>query len=153
MFDYEMEHILSLSYQLGELEIIGPVGEGIRLNTPIVGGTVTGPRLSGKIRPIGADWATLRRDGVAIIDVRATLETDDGALILLTYTGRGDLGEGAYESLLRGEPLPVLPLSIVPIMQCSHPDYAWLDRPQFVGVGAADVTNSSVRYDVYAVRP
>jgi hypothetical protein len=152
MFDYKLEHVCSLKYLLAEPEIIGPVGEGLRLITPIAGGEVTGPRLSGKIRPTGADWATIRRDGVVVIDVRATLETDDGALIQLTYTGRGDLGEGGYESFLRGDPVPVVPLRIVPVMQCSHPDYAWLDRPQFVGVGAADLAKLSVSYDVYALR-
>jgi hypothetical protein len=108
--------------------------------------------LSGKIRPTGADWATIGRDGAVVIDVRATLETDDGALIQLTYTGRGDLGDGGYESFLRGDPVPVTELRIVPVMQCSHPDYLWLDRLQFMGVGAADLANLSVSYDVYELR-
>jgi hypothetical protein len=46
----------------------------------------------------------------------------------------------------------VTELRIVPVMQCSHPDYLWLDRPQFVGIGAADLANLNVRYDVYALR-
>ncbi|NVK42555.1 MAG: DUF3237 domain-containing protein [Oceanospirillaceae bacterium] len=149
MFDSKMEHVCRLDYQLAEPEIIGPVGEGLRIITPIAGGEVSGLRLNGKICPTGADWALIRRDGVVVIDVRATLETNDGALIQLTYTGRGDLGEGGYESFLRGDPVPVTELQIVPVMQCAHPDYLWLDRPQFVGVGAADLANLKVSYDIY----
>jgi hypothetical protein len=103
-------------------------------------------------RELSGRWATIRRDGVVVIDVRATLETDDGALIQLTYTGRDDLGEGGYDRFLRGDPLPVTELRIAPVMQCSHPDYLWLDRPQFVGIGATDLANLNVRYDVYALR-
>jgi len=37
--------------------------------------------VSGKLRPVGGDWLTIRKHGVAILDVRATIETHDGALI------------------------------------------------------------------------
>ena len=40
---------------------------------------------------MGGDWLTLRSDGVGILDVRATLEADDGALIYTSYSGGDDL--------------------------------------------------------------
>ena len=49
-------------------------------------GELRGPKLNGKVRPVGADWALLRPEGVTITDVRATIETDDGALISAAYT-------------------------------------------------------------------
>ena len=39
------------------------------------------------LRPVEADWLTIRCDGVVALDVRATIEIHDGALIYLTYTG------------------------------------------------------------------
>ena len=43
--------------------------------------------------PGGGDWLTVRTDGFGILDVRATLESDDGALIYMAYSRLGDLGE------------------------------------------------------------
>ena len=93
MFEYRLEHILSYTGQLAEPEVIGEVAEGIRVNFYFTGGTVSGPRVNGKLRPVGADWLLLRRDGIAILDIRTTAETDDGALLYITYPGTLDLGE------------------------------------------------------------
>ena len=93
MIDYSLEHIFTFSATLiNPPEMIGPVPEGLRVNFYVSDGEVTGPAIQGKIRPVGGDWITLRRDGVALLDVRATLETGDGALILMTYPGVIDLG-------------------------------------------------------------
>jgi hypothetical protein len=61
---------------------------------PIVGGTFEGPRFSGTILPVGADWQSVRvTDGVARIDARYTLRHNDGTLITMVDRGvrRGPL--------------------------------------------------------------
>src|SRR6266404_1579312 len=60
-------------------EVIGPTPDGIRVNFYVTGGEVDGPKLKGKVAPVGADWLLIRRDGIAILDVRATIESHDGA--------------------------------------------------------------------------
>ena len=57
------------------------VPEGIRANFYLDGGTIEGPRLQGKVLAVGADYLLLRSDGVGVLDVRATFEAADGALI------------------------------------------------------------------------
>src|SRR5674476_1307494 len=65
----ELEAILSLGRTpYGERRVIG-----------IVGGSVRGPKLSGRILPGGADWQLVRSDGAADIQARYTIETDAGA--------------------------------------------------------------------------
>jgi hypothetical protein len=93
MFEYRLEHIVSYTATLAAPEIIGPVAEGVRVNFYVTGGKATGPKVSGKILPVGGDWLTIRRDGVGILDVRATLQTHDGALIYVSCGGTHDLGE------------------------------------------------------------
>ena len=56
MFEYRLEHIMSYTVKIAEPEVIGPVPEGLRVNGYILGGEVTGPRVSGKLRPVGGDW-------------------------------------------------------------------------------------------------
>lgn len=51
------------------------------------GGAFDGPRLRGRIRPGGGGWALRRADGALELDVRATLECDDGALAYLSCSG------------------------------------------------------------------
>ncbi len=90
---------------------------------------------------------------MAILDVRITIETDDGALIYSTYSGVADLGEDGYQAFLRGEPPPSgTAIHIVPRYHTSHPDYRWLNRLQCVGIGQAFMERGEVRYDIYAVR-
>lgn len=153
MFDYKLEHICSYTASLASpFEVIGPVPEGIKVNAYVTGGEVTGPKVRGKVRPVGADWLTIRRDGVGIVDVRATMETHDGALILVTYPGIIDFGEDGYDKFLRGELPPVLQIRTSPRFFTSHPNYLWLNRLLCLGVGQADLPASTVSYDVYAVR-
>jgi Protein of unknown function (DUF3237) len=60
---------------------LGDIGKGTRRIVPITGGEFSGPQLRGKVLPGGADWQALRDDGVAELEARYTLSTDDGALI------------------------------------------------------------------------
>src|SRR2546429_2516198 len=66
---------------------LGAVPHGTRIIAPITSGTFEGPRLRGKVLPGGGDWTLSRSDAVLELDLRITLETDDGALISMTSFG------------------------------------------------------------------
>jgi hypothetical protein len=51
-----------------------------------------GDRLRGKVLSGGGDWVLQRADGVLELDLRITLETDDGVLIHMTFEGIRDDG-------------------------------------------------------------
>lgn len=153
MYDYQLEHIFSYSATLqAPPEVIGPTPAGLRVNFYITGGRATGPRVNGALRPVGGDWLTIRTDGVGILDVRATIETDDGALIYAAYTGVGDLGEGGYERFLQGDLPDKVPLRLTPRFLTAHPKYQWINRVQCVNIGDVNLTTFEVNYDVYALR-
>ena len=65
--------------------IIGKTPGHDRRVGEVTGGTFEGERLRGKILSGGSDWQTVRSDGAWTLDVRMVLETDDGALIGMTY--------------------------------------------------------------------
>ena len=68
--------------------VIGELPEGTRRIVDIVGGSVTGPGIAGRIRPGGADWQLIRRDdGFTQVDARYTIETDSGSLIYVQNKG------------------------------------------------------------------
>jgi hypothetical protein len=66
---------------------VGDVGKGTRRFVPIAGGEISGPKLHGKVLPGGGDWQTIRDDGVAELEARYTLQTEDGALIFVRNYG------------------------------------------------------------------
>jgi len=148
----KLEYVCSYSASLTPPEVIGPVAEGIRVNFYVTGGEVAGPGLKGRLRPIGGDWLTVRPDGVCVLDVKATIEMDDGALIDVAYRGLGDLGPDGYAKFVQGELPATLPLRTCPILRSAHPSFTWLQREMFIGFGAVDFATLQVAYDLYAVR-
>jgi hypothetical protein len=150
--ELKAEHLFSMHAILHTpAEIIGPVPDGIRVTFYISGGTVDGPALKGRVKPVGADYFTVRPDGMGVLDVRATIETDDNALIYVSYSGLGDLGPDGYAKFLAGELPAELALRTTPRLQSAHPAYQRFHRLLCVGIGSADLQSSTVTYDVYAI--
>ena len=148
----ELEHLFSYWATLAPPEVIGPMAEGIRVHFYVTAGEVSGPKMRGRLRTVGGDWLLLRPDGVGLLDVRATMELNNGALIYTTYGGVVDLGPDGYNLFLKGILPPRPDLRIVPRYYTGHPEYLWLNRLQCVGVGVFDVAQSRVSYDIYAMR-
>ena len=110
--------------------------------------------INGKFIPVGADWLTVRTDGVGVLDVRATIQTDDDAFIYLYYKGFAEMGPDGYDNFINGAPPPPdgIDLRTNPWFQTAHPDYQWLVRGFFVGIGKAFLDRGEVFYDVYQVK-
>lgn len=143
---------LLFSYEVGlrmPPEVIGEVPEGIRVNFYLTGGSVSGERLAGRVEAAGADWLLIRRDGIGVVDVRATLTTADGAAVYTHYTGILDAGEDGYAAFLEGRLPPQLPIRTAPRFHTAHAKYRWLNRLQCYSVGTVDLAAARVSYDVY----
>jgi len=148
----QLEHICSFWATVTQPEVIGPLAEGVRLNVYVTAGEVSGPKLNGRLRPVGGDWLFLRHDGIGILDVRATMELDGGALVYTTYGGVAEVGPDGYERIMSGKPPSLIPLRITPRFFTGHSDYLWLNRLQCIGIGAVDMPQMRVSYDIYALR-
>ena len=116
---------------------LGTVPHGTRLIVPVTGGDFEGPRLRGKILPGGGDWLLLRSDDVLELDLRITLETDDHALIYMTFQGLRHGPPDAIAALGRGEVVDPARyyFRTVPRFETSAETYAFLNRLITVGVG------------------
>ncbi len=118
---------------------LGTVPHGIRSIVPVTGGDFEGPRLRGKVLPGGGDWLLLRADGVLELDLRVTLETDDHALIYMTFHGLRHGPTEVFAALGRGE--IVDPASYyfrtLPTFETSTDRYAFLNRIISIGMGEA----------------
>jgi hypothetical protein len=129
--------LMTLEVAVAGPQKIGAVPHGTRVTAPIAGGHFEGPLLRGKVLPGGGDWTLLRGDGVLELDLRVTLETDDGALIHLASFG---LRHGAPEviaALARGESVDPATyyFRTTPRFETAHPKYAFLNRLLAVATG------------------
>jgi hypothetical protein len=129
--------LMTMQVTLAVPQKIGAVPLGTRVMAPIASGDFEGPRLRGRVLPGGGDWTLLRADGVLELDLRVTLETDDGALIHLASFGLRHGPPEVVAALARGE--TVDPASYyfrtTPRFETGHPKYAFLNRLLAVSSG------------------
>jgi hypothetical protein len=128
---------------------LGTVPHGIRSIVPVTGGDFEGARLRGKVLPGGGDWLLLRSDGVLELDLRITLETDDHALIYMTFQGLRHGPPDAIAALGRGEVVDPARyyFRTLPRFETSTATYAFLNRIVTVGVGEARSDGAVHRID------
>jgi hypothetical protein len=128
---------------------VGETPDGVRLDFR-VHGTVEGPALKGRFAPCSA-YLLIDPDGVGVINVRAPLQLDDGALAELEATGRYDFGDDGYRRAIEGD-LPNSALGWCPRFLTGHPRYLWLNRAQCLGVGELRPKETRVDYDLFILK-
>jgi hypothetical protein len=115
---------MTLRLSTAPTQNVGAGPHGARVTFPITGGSFEGDRLRGKVLPGGGDWTVKRADGVVELDLRITLETDDGALVQMTFEG------------IRDDGAPGAPyFRTLPRFETAAPKYAFLNRLLAVGTG------------------
>ncbi|KAK4182486.1 hypothetical protein QBC35DRAFT_395888 [Podospora australis] len=82
-----LNFLYSLNCTLGPALQVGGGPIGTRTVIPITGGTFSGPRLSGKVLNLGADWGLTDSKGLFSADTRYQLQTNDGAHIFIRTSG------------------------------------------------------------------
>jgi len=130
---------------------VGKTPDGLRINWRIDHGRFAGPAIDAVVLAGSGDWMRIRPDGVALVDVRACLETTEGARISVAYQGFLDLGSDGYDRALRGEFAPFPPLVVAPTFETGDPRLSWLNRAQCLGVGRVDTAARSYAFDIYVV--
>ena len=127
---------------------LGDVAKGGRRIVPITGGDFSGPKIRGTIVPGGADWQVLRHDGVAELEARYTLRTDDGALI---YVRNLALRHGPPEviaALAAGR--PVDPASYyfrgATFFETSAARYFWITKSIVVCTGEREAAGVKLKF-------
>ncbi len=131
-------------WELGETSDLGK-----RRIIPITGGKFEGPKLKGTILNNGADWQIVTKGGLAIIDTRYLLQTDDGALIYLRTKGYRHGPPDVMAKVAKGEVVDgnLYYFRLYMIFETASPNYAWLNRA--MAIGLAIRLGNAVVYDAY----
>jgi hypothetical protein len=113
------EFVYEAVVEIGAIVDVGDTPSGHRRYIPILGGTFQGERLRGVVLPGGADWQTVRSDGVTEVDALYTMKCDDGSVVIVHNCGVIS-EKGKY-------------LRTAPRFEVKSGPHAWLMRSQFVG--------------------
>ena len=143
--------IFTVKAELAPMLSLGHTPYGERRVVGITGGTVQGPKLTGRILPGGADWQIIRKDGAADIQARYIIETDSGARIVVNSVGLRHGPPEVLERLARGDKVDPAQYYFRTVMRFETGDAGldWLNRILALARGQREAR--SVRLDVYEV--
>ena len=137
-----LEFLAEVEAELAPAHMLLDAPYGGRLIVDVTAARVEGPRLRASLLgSAAADWVTVSPDGkTGALDVRATLKTDDGAVIFSEYRGRVHFGADGLHRVFTS-----------PRYETGDPRYAWLNGLQCVGKGISSMKERRLRYRLYAV--
>ncbi|MCZ7660603.1 MAG: DUF3237 domain-containing protein [Xanthobacteraceae bacterium] len=143
--------IFRVEAELADILDFGATPYGGRRVINILGGRVAGPRLEGRILPGGADWQIIRSDGAADIRARYTIESRQGAYVLVNSEGLRHGPPDVIARLARGEPVDPALYYFRTVMrfETAAPDLAWLNRILALARGMREA--NAVKLDVFEV--
>ncbi|OZF34103.1 hypothetical protein CH296_09940 [Rhodococcus sp. 14-2496-1d] len=143
--------VAHLSVTVGEPIDLGEVVDGHRRIVPILGGTVEGPLLRGRVLPGGADHQILRNPTLTELDARYALETDAGERVAVHNMGIRSGAEEDIDALVRGEDVPAdrVYFRSQPRLSSAASRLAWMNERLFLGSGKR--LPNSIELDIYQI--
>lgn len=132
-----LTHVFDLRVKVAAAQELGQVGGGRRRVVPITGGDLVGPNLRGEVLPGGADWQTLRADGVTLLQARYTVRMDDGEVVGIINTGVRRASPEVARRLTAGEVVDpsLYYFRATPVFEVGPGRFGWLTDSVFVSAG------------------
>ena len=152
MHTLQFRPLFDISLSLHPAQDVGTTPLGTRRIVPVAGGTFKGDRLSGDVMPnAAADWVLVRADASVQLDVRLTLQTEDDALIYMTYRGVRHSSPEVAQRMACGDSVDPdeYYFRTTPVFETASAKYAWMNNIVSVGVGERLATG--VKYKVFEI--
>ena len=150
----DLQHVFDIRIDFDRRLIFEPMPGGQRLAyTSVKTGRVFGPRLNGKVLDYsGADWPTVRGDGVVELNAHYVLEADDGALIYIRNLGYV-YGPRPAEESARSPANPAASgyFRCTPYFRAPAGPHDWMNRTVIVGGGERHNDPDHTLFRYYAV--
>lgn len=146
-----LEFLATVAVDVAEPVEVGRTHRGLRRVIPIAGGTVTGPRLKGRILPGGADFQLIQTDTASDLDARYVIETDDGDRLYVMNAAYRTGSAEDISALARGERVPAerIYFRCAPRFEVAGEVWSWLESTVVIGSGRREPER--VVIDLWAV--
>ena len=154
MPEIETRHLMNFRINPPQLPpgplMYGNTPSGFRWVMGMPGGSFKGKLLAGRI-VFGSDWLIRREDSVTELNVRVTLETDDGHLIGMRYEGLRHGPEDVLQRHLNGDTVRSSEyyFRIAPFFETASKKYSWINNILALGIG--DRNREGPGYDIYEI--
>src|ERR1700675_4094495 len=134
----QTKYVFSLAIKVGAPIMAGDLGHGVRWIIPILGGEVRGEGIRGTIFPCGADFQTIRPNGLTELEAKYAFELDDGAIVYIENIGIRFGPKELLDRIAKGETIDpaVISFRSRPKFETGAEKYRWLMENLFIGVGA-----------------
>jgi Protein of unknown function (DUF3237) len=101
-----------------------------------------------------ADWLRVMPSGIIRLDVRAAIQTDDGAVVFMSYNGVIQCSKEQEDRLNAGQELKAgdCHFVIAPTFETKSEKYGWLNAVQAIGKMVSIKGGDHVDYDLFAVK-
>ena len=139
IFEYDLD-ITSVTEYGVNMEAILSGQAGVPLQGAQFDVTLAGPikgRVTGTMR--GVDYLRVRADGHRELDLRATIETEDGSRIAFSADGVATPREGE----------PIVDLAVKIDLSTAAAAYAWVNARPVWGAGYANLATGKIHIDAY----
>jgi len=132
-----LTHVFDLEVTIAPALELGQVGGGRRRAIPLTGGLLRGNNIAGVVLPGGADWQTLRPDGMTRLVARYTLRMDDGTVVGVVNSGVRRAAPEIAERLANGEMVDpsLYYFRATPVFDVGPGPFQWLTKSVFLSVG------------------
>lgn len=147
-----VDHLFDLAIDFEPMQVF-PTPLGTRMVAVVRRGTAAGPQLDGRVLAGGGDWLVIGSDGVARLDVRATVRAADDSMIYLTNSGRVLMADEARDRFLWGGTITSgdMYARTAPLFETGSRAHAWLNHTVAIG-NVVELALDRIRYQVFAVR-
>jgi Protein of unknown function (DUF3237) len=140
------------SVQVGEIRVLDRGPNGIRRFIPIIGGTVAGPELTGRVLAAGGDSQVIRSDDVIVLEARYMIQADDGTVISVINRGYRHSTPQVMARLAIGEPVNREDYYFRTVAQLEAPIASQFERfNRFLFVGTAERTADAAIVHFYRI--
>jgi Protein of unknown function (DUF3237) len=139
IFEYDLD-ITAVTDYGANMEALFTGRESVPLQGAQFDVTLTGSikgRVTGRMR--GIDYLRVRADGRRELDLRGTIETDDGSRIAFSADGVATPREGE----------PIVDLAVKIHLHTAAAGYAWVNARPAWGAGYANVATGKIHIDAY----
>ncbi|NUL45878.1 DUF3237 domain-containing protein [Cellulosimicrobium funkei] len=148
----QLEFLATVAVEVAEPVEVGRTHRGLRRVIPISGGTVTGPRMTGRVLPGGADFQLIQSDTTSDLDARYVIETDDGDRLYVMNAAYRTGSAEDISALARGERVPAerIYFRCAPRFEVAGETWSWLESTVVIGSGRREPDR--VIIDLWTVR-
>lgn len=148
--DLKTRHLFTMRMK-SERQMLGSTQYGNRWITLVTSAEIEGPGIRASLLPGASDWISAMPDGAIRLDCRMAFQTDDGAVIAMTYRGMRHGPADLLERQAQGEEVdPDLIYHRVAIFfETAAPAYIHLNK--MIALGKAKREPDGGVYEVFEV--